>query len=128
VTNGVNKGGQYATMVVPYPIENGVYDPKPDDLVNACSSPGWTISPAYSFLSYCTDDIVVPNADNSGTVTISCPVTSAKDKNGRAVKAPGIVCVQGSDSDAATITNNYVALGTGQDGMSHGTGSNSSDG
>jgi hypothetical protein len=61
-------GGQYATMVVPYPLNSsGQYDPKPDDIVTACQSPGWTLTPSYSFLSYCTDDIVVPNADNSGT-------------------------------------------------------------
>ena len=73
--NGSNKGGQYAAMVVPYPIYDtgGVYTPKPDDVITACNSPGWSLSPSYSFLSYCTKDIVVPNADNSGTVTIPCP-------------------------------------------------------
>ena len=105
------KGAPYAISTVPYPLTDGKYDPSTastKDLVQACSfQPKWTIAPSFSFAGYCMEDLVFPDAwDDTKTLTIHCPVQNVQDNNGKNVRAPGIVCVQGNDTDATQLSNN----------------------
>lgn len=100
-------------MTVPWPnATSSSWNPSPQDLVTGCTAPTPTFAPSYSFLGYCTKDIVVPDAwnpqDPSKTVTITCPTTQTT-VNGKPITAPGLVCIQGSDSDI-TQASNQVAL------------------
>jgi hypothetical protein len=81
------------------------------DLSDGCNKhTGPTLAPSYGFLSYCTEDIVLPNAfDMTGPpVTITCPTTPSQDSSGKPVMAPGLVCIQGSDSDTMQLSDTVL--------------------
>jgi hypothetical protein len=101
-----NTTGTYAMRVAEYPLNGSTtYDPTTvsgADLTQACRTSNLvTLAPSYSFAGYCMEDIVFPDAfDQTQSVTIKCPTQTATSSSGMPVKVPGLVCIQGNDSDA----------------------------